>query len=295
MKVGSVAKLRRPLVAVLVTLLTLAGLGSMPSTGSSDRPEPDLERGRLVYETNCAICHGPNGDGRGMARHHFETPPASFQAGKFKFRSTPSGSLPLDSDLFRTITRGVGRTGMVPQAHLDEADRWDVVAYVKGFSRRFERDAPRAPIAIPPPPNRTPELAARGRQIYLDAGCADCHGERGKGDGPSGDRLMDDWGNPARPADLTRLPRKSGPDPEDLYRTIATGMDGTPMPSYADALPPEELWALVAYLWGLPPPSEWENLGKLIDEEIVGFNVEKRHRQPLPPRTPRATRSEPSS
>ncbi|MBI2878630.1 MAG: c-type cytochrome [Candidatus Rokubacteria bacterium] len=265
-------------------LLALLAIGSAGSVIGSALPAPDLERGRLVYETNCAICHGLDGNGRGMARHHFETPPADFRTGKFKFRSTPSGSLPLDADLFRTITQGVGRTGMIPQVHLDEADRRDVDAYIKTLSPRFGREEPQPPIPIPSTPDRTPEFMARGRALYFDAGCADCHGEGGKGDGPSARELTDDWGNPIRPADLTRLPRKSGPKPEDLYRTIGTGLDGTPMPSHADALTPEEIWALVAYLWGLPPKSEWANLGTLVDEEIVGFNVEKRHRQPLPPR-----------
>lgn len=265
-------------------LLALLALGGARGVTGSALPAPDLERGRLVYEANCAICHGLDGDGRGMARHHFETPPASFRAGKFTFRSTPSGSLPLDADLFRTLTQGVGRTGMIPQAHLEEADRWDAVAYIKTLSPRFGREEPQPPIPIPPAPARTPELTARGRTLYVEAGCADCHGASGKGDGPSAPDLTDDWGNPIRPADLTRLPWKSGPKPEDLYRTIGTGLDGTPMPSHADALTPEEIWALVAYLWELPPKSEWANLGTLVDDEIVGFNVEKMHRQPLPPR-----------
>ena len=269
------------MLGAAVALLALVSASGGSGSGSG---APDLERGRLVYEANCAICHGREGDGMGMARHHFETPPAEFRSAKFKFRSTPSGSLPLDSDLFRTLTQGVGRTGMIPQVHLDEADRRDVVAYIKTFSPRFEREEPQPSIPIPPAPDRTPELTARGRALYVEAGCADCHGQGGRGDGPSAPDLTDDWGNPIRPADLTRLPRKSGPKPEDLYRTIATGLDGSPMASHADALTPEEVWALVAYLWELPPKSEWANLGTLIDEEIIGFNVEKVHRQPLPPR-----------
>lgn len=278
-------KYQVPVLGLLVAILGLGSLGSNPAAIPSGPSHPDLQRGREVYEANCAICHGVHGDGQGMARHHFETPPADFQTGKFKFRSTPTGSLPRDPDLFRTITQGVGRTGMIPQIHLDEADRWDVTAYIKTFSLRFERERPKPPIAIPPAPERSPELAALGERLYRDAGCAECHGESAKGDGPKAGGLKDDLGNPIRPADLTRLPRKSGSTPEDLYRTIATGMDGTPMPSYADALTPKQIWATVAYLWGLPPRSEWENLGTLIGEEIVGFNVERRHRQPLPPRT----------
>lgn len=262
-------------------------------TGGSRRAdgEADLVRGREVYEANCAICHGVRGDGKGMAAHHFRTKPQNFRTGRFKFRSTPSGSLPLDKDLFRTITEGVGRTGMIPQIHLDEGDRWAVVSYLKTFSPRFQRERAAPAIAIPPAPNRTPDLETWGRRMYMDAGCSDCHGLEGRGDGPSAGQLRDEWGNPIAPADLIRLPRKSGPTPRDLYRTIATGLDGTPMPSYSDALTPEEMWAVVAYLDGLPPKDEWGNLGKLVDEEIIGFNVERMHRRPLPATTPKGGQS----
>ncbi len=261
-------------------------------TGDSrtSRANSDLDRGREVYEANCAMCHGARGDGNGMASHHFRTRPQDFRAGRFKFRSTPSGSPPLDEDLFRTITQGVGRTGMIPQIHLNEADRWAVVFYLKTFSARFQHEPLAPAISIPPAPNRTPELAARGRQMYMNAGCSDCHGQEGRGDGPSAGQLQDEWGNPILPSDLTRLPRKSGPTPRDLYRTIATGMDGTPMSSYTEALTPEEVWAVVAYLDGLPAKDEWENLGKLVNEEIIGFNVERMHRRPLPPAKPKNSR-----
>lgn len=277
-------------LGLLLGAITLVSLGANSGASRTDPARSDLDRGRVVYEGNCAICHGDRGDGNGMAAHHFRTRPQNFRTGRFKFRSTPSGSLPRDEDLFRTITQGVGRTGMIPQTHLDEADRWDVVAYIKTLSPRFQEERSVPAVATPPAPNRTPKLAARGKQIYMDAGCSDCHGEGGKGDGPSAGRLQDDLGNPIAPADLTRLPWKSGQTPQDLYRTMATGLDGTPMPSYADALTAEEIWAMVAYLHALPPKSEWDNLGKLVDEEVIGFNVERMHRQPLPPRMPKNSR-----
>lgn len=267
-------------------ILLLAGTINLVGFGPSDPAPSENDPGRLVYEVNCAICHGIGGDGKGMAAHHFRTRPANFRTGRFKFRSTPSGSLPLDEDLFRTITQGVGGTGMIPQTHLDEGHRWAVVAYIKTLSPRFQEERSVPGVAIPPAPARTPKLVARGKQIYMDAGCSDCHGEGGKGDGPSAGRLQDDWGNPIAPADLTRLPWKSGQTPQDLYRTIANGLDGTPMPSYANALTPDEMWAVVAHTYGLPPKDEWENLGKLVEEEIIGFNVERMHRRPLLPREP---------
>jgi len=163
------------------------------------------------------------------------------------------------------------RTGMIPQSHLDEADRRAVISYIKTFSARFQTERPRAPIPIPAAPKLTPELAARGRHMYAQAGCMDCHGENAKGDGPAAEKLKDDWEQRILRSDLnlTRLPRRSGPDPADLYRTIATGLDGTPMPSYADALKPEEIWAIVAYLNALPLETEWAGLPEGKGVELV--------------------------
>ena len=273
------------LLGIFVVLL---GVASTDNKAGPPR-SPDLERGLLVYETNCAICHGDRGDGNGMAAHHFRTRPQNFQTGRFKFKSTPSGSMPRDEDLFRTITQGVGRTGMIPQVHLDEADRWAVVSYLKTFSPRYQWDQALPALPIPPAPDRTPELVALGRKLYMDSGCPVCHGEEGRGDGPSSGDLRDEWGSSISPADLTRLPRKSGPTPTDLYRTITTGLDGTPMPSYADALTPEQIWAVVAHVYSLPPKNEWDNLGTLVEEEVIGFNVERMHRRPLPPAKPKGS------
>jgi mono/diheme cytochrome c family protein len=160
---------------------------------------------------------------------------------------------------------------MIPQSHLDEGDRRVVVSYIKTFSPRFQTERPGSPIPIPPAPTPTPQLAARGGQMYVQAGCPDCHGDGGKGDGPSAATLKDEWGNQILPSDLnlTRLPRRSGPTPADLYRTIATGLDGTPMPSYADALPPEEIWAIVAHLDALPLEREWAGLPEGHGAELV--------------------------
>jgi len=158
---------------------------------------------------------------------------------------------------------------MIPQSHLDEADRRAVVSYIKTFSPRFQTQRPGSPIPVPSAPKPTPELAARGRQMYVQAGCPDCHGEGGKGDGPSSAKLKDDWEQQILRSDLnlTRIPRRSGPGPADLYRTIVTGLDGTPMPSYAEALKPEEIWAIAAYLNALPLETEWAGLpeGKGLD------------------------------
>jgi hypothetical protein len=63
--------------------------------------------------------------------------------------------------------------------------------------------------------------------------CWACHGGKGKGDGKSGKTLDDDWGHRILPLDLTSYRYKAGNDPETLYRTFTTGLNGTPMPAYA--------------------------------------------------------------
>jgi len=98
----------------------------------------------------------------------------------------------------------------------------------------------------------TPERLAGGKQLYADAECLACHGERGHGDGPSATTLKDSRELPIAATDLTKPERfKNGAKPADVYRTLVTGLAGTPMPSYADALGPDQVWDLVFYVLSL--------------------------------------------
>jgi len=81
--------------------------------------------------------------------------------------------------------------------------------------------------------------------------CWECHGHTGKGDGEKAPGLKDDFGFPVRPADLTSGQFKSGPAVEDIFRTMSTGLSGTPMPSYRDSLPEQDRWALAYYVVSL--------------------------------------------
>jgi cytochrome c oxidase cbb3-type subunit 2 len=245
-----------PLAAAVVAGV-VAWQGWIPAVGGSSAgpASPEiLGRGRVVYEANCAVCHGVSGDGRGMAAHMFRVQPRDFRQALFKFRSTPSGSLPTDADLFRTVTEGLRWTAMVGRPDLSEADRRAVIAYVKTFSPRFTREPVPSPMSVPPAPARSPDLLAQGLRLYREADCGTCHGEQGRGDGPSAAGMKDDWGWPTPPSDLTWRPLKRGSSAEHTYLTIATGLAGTPMPSYGDALESQEIWALAYYLDSLVPP-----------------------------------------
>ena len=89
--------------------------------------------------------------------------------------------------------------------------------------------------------------AAKGKEKFVQL-CASCHGPEGKGDGPAAAALINIWKNPLTTADLNEAHHKSGDKPTDLYRTIATGLDGTPMTAFSATLKPEEIWSLVAYI-----------------------------------------------
>ena len=210
---------------------------------------PDqVARGKAVYARRCVGCHGTKGDGNGPAATFLDPRPRDFTLGSFKFRTTPSGSLPTDGDLYRTLTRGVRGTAMPTWHELPEKDRLAVIAFIKTFSPRWKEDKPEPAVVIGEPPRATPALLARGKALYAQAKCFECHGEGGKGDGPSAGDLRDDLKFPIRPADFTRGQFKGGGDVRDIYRTMTTGLDGTPMPSFADSMKDDERWAISYYV-----------------------------------------------
>jgi mono/diheme cytochrome c family protein len=52
-----------------------------------------------------------------------------------------------------------------------------------------------------------------------------------------------------RPADFSRQADfKCGQRPGDVFRTLVNGMDGSPMPSFADETTPEQRWDLVQFI-----------------------------------------------
>jgi cytochrome c oxidase cbb3-type subunit 2 len=210
-----------------------------------------LTLGRQVYESRCVGCHGPKGDGNGAAATFLSPKPRDFTSGVFKFRTTPSGSLPTDGDLYRTITRGVRWTAMPTWHELSDKERMAVAGYIKTFSSRFKDETPEPPLLIGDPPKVTAELVARGKDLYVKAKCFQCHGAGGKGDGPSAGELKDLAGFPILPADFTRGQFKGGSNVRDIFRTMTLGLDGTPMPSFADSMSEPERWAISYYVLSL--------------------------------------------
>lgn len=187
---------------------------------------------------------------RGMAPK-----PRRFTAGVFKYRSTPSGFLPTDADLARTIRGGVAGTSMPSFAGLlSQRDVESVIETVKTYSSKWDHAGNHA--AAIPMPARPAWLeedealkrhAAAAAPLFL-AACAPCHGPAGRGNGPAAGTLENDWGEPTPPADLTSPALSCGPGPEDVYRTLVTGLNGTPMPGFLEATTEAQRWDLVAWI-----------------------------------------------
>jgi cytochrome c oxidase cbb3-type subunit 2 len=243
-----------------------AGLALVLAAGAAGQ-DTDLSAGAAVFRDNCAVCHGPTGDGQGMAANHFKSPPRDLTKGRFKFRSTASGQIPTDADLARTITRGVPSTGMVPQDHLTDAELRVVIAFVKSLSPRFAAGPPPRPLTLPAAPTPTVERVGRGARAYVKGECAECHGKGARGDGPSAKDLS------IKPSDLTRRPFKSGPTEADIVRTLMTGLDGTPMPSYHQVLEDDDLWDLAYWLGSIGGPPQ------TTEDERAGWHVVQMHQR----------------
>ena len=194
-------------------------------------------RGRSVYERACAACHGYAGNGKGPAARYLDPRPRDFKLGLYKLRSTPAGMPPTDGDLYRTVSEGIPTTWMPAFGGvLSKQEIHDVVAYIKTFSRVFQNKRAVEPIAIPDDPGSSAQSVEEGRNIYILSGCWTCHGPQGRGDGEAAASLIDASGQRIVPVDYTRGRFKSGHDNRSLYRTILTGFNGTPMPSYAATL-----------------------------------------------------------
>ncbi len=216
---------------------------------TKDAPTGSPHRGKALYRRFCIGCHGVRGDGLGENAAYLDPKPRDFTAGTFKCRSTATGSIPTDADLYRTISRGIHASGMPSWAPLTRQQRLDLISYIKTFSARFREEKPGPAVEIPPEPGRTAESIQRGGQLFQKLNCWSCHGAQGRGNGPSAISLTDSKGYPITPYDFTSASRfKCGETNADLYRVLMTGLDGTPMPSFGDALKPGQIWDLVHYV-----------------------------------------------
>jgi len=219
-----------------------------------------IEKGKVTYFKRCSFCHGLLGDGNGPAAEFLDPRPRDFTVGTFKFRTTASGELPTDENLFRTISRGLPGTAMqafdneIIKNGLTEEERWQVIYFIQTFAQEFSNPDLDPYKKVVKPSSKVPyskESVEKGKAIFEKTKCWECHGKGGKGDGVK-EKRKDDWGFPIRIRNVTQPWKiKAGSEPEDIFMRFSTGINGTPMPSFIDSLKEEERWHLANFIKSL--------------------------------------------
>ena len=230
------------------------------ATGFAEEPvKVDFNRymeGKYVFERNCLVCHGARGDGTGELADKLTPRPRSFREGMFKFRTTPFGTLPTDDDLRRVIKGGLSGTAMGLFNQLSDDEVSSVIEYVKSFSRRWRKaENYGTPMKLAAAPNwlAEPEHIGKGKVLFATH-CATCHGADADGKGAAAASLKDIWNLPAQPSDLRRPHLRCGDRPEDIFRVLATGLNGTPMLSFETTITAEQRWEIIAWIFKIKIP-----------------------------------------
>lgn len=242
------ARKANSIALVLITML----VGPWPVAAQQShigRWTGHADAGKSLYYRYCWGCHGFHGDGNGENAPYLNILPRNFVAATFKCRSTPTGTLPADEDIFNSITRGFVSTNMPSWITLTDQQRADLVAFIKTFSPRWKSEKPGDPIQMPAEPAISLGSIKHGKELFTKLECWKCHGQEGRGDGPAAASLTDNNNQPIHPYDFQSGSRfKCGTTNVDMYKIFMTGLDGTPMPSFADVVKPDDAWDLVHYL-----------------------------------------------
>lgn len=223
------SRLARVLGACLLASLLLIVVSS-----TAWAQEGDITRGSQIFDANCAVCHGSEGQGRVGVNLSNDWPAIDPTA----FTRT-------------VIEQGVSNTPMTPwsQAYggpLNEQEIEDVVAFVASLSGGR---SPMAPTATPMPVTPVPTVPGatgdptQGKVLFAE-NCAMCHGEGGQGRaGASLDKGF------------------ASIDPQQFVRaTVAQGIENTAMPawsqSYGGPLTESEIDDISAFIVSMPSQSQ---------------------------------------
>jgi mono/diheme cytochrome c family protein len=109
----------------------MAGLAAMKAMAAIPNPVPadsaSVSRGRVLFQINCAVCHGPLGLGNGPATKYGVSAPV---IGAHGVADTLT-----DGFIFGMIRNGT--TLMPTYNRIEEPDRWDIVNYVRSLQGKL--------------------------------------------------------------------------------------------------------------------------------------------------------------
>jgi cbb3-type cytochrome c oxidase subunit III len=262
-------------VSVFVAGLALTAVGVLGLARTRVHAQPrrvtgapnDTTRGKIVYDAHCVECHGATGRGDGPAAAMLAPRPRDFASGKYKIRSTETGSVPTDEDLIRSTRQGLAGSAMPAwDKILPDADIADVVQYIKSLSPQFAQTP--AVVKLGTDVASSPQSIVRGSAAYQKLQCGKCHGSDGRGMGAVATEFEDDWRQPLTATDLTEpWTFHGGATSRDVFLRFRTGMMGTPMPSFNEAATDAEMWDLANFVVSLARKPLWA----MNAEEVAAF------------------------
>jgi len=199
-----------------------AELNANPSTTRRKGEHPKLsppqhpERGQDLYRHYCASCHGARGQGDGPGASGLRPRPVNFSERQYTLDRVSA-----------SLWNGVAGTAMPAWRDLSVEDLSDLAQVVRGF------------FAAQPEPSLPQDVLELGAQVY-SAHCAQCHGEKGAGDGSAADQF-------AIPATNFQAQR---PSIAASLRALRNGVEGTPMAPWSSQLSEAELSAAAYFVRG---------------------------------------------
>ena len=125
------------LTGALLMSLALSGCSPGESKKDADKvtvpgsllaSDEAAERGRAIFVSKCALCHGERADGHGVRNKGLSGKPADFTSPAWRRRVTPEY-------VFRVVSEGKRGTSMPAWPTLSDGQRWDVVAYVLSVAK----------------------------------------------------------------------------------------------------------------------------------------------------------------
>ncbi|MFL7807713.1 MAG: quinol:electron acceptor oxidoreductase subunit ActD [Anaerolineae bacterium] len=101
-------------------------IAGQPASEPVPASESSLQRGRILFGIDCALCHGQEGAGDGPLAKYFEPHPADLTAEDVQ-------ELP-DDVLFLVLTQGRGIMPSLAE-NLSPVERWDVINHIHSLAR----------------------------------------------------------------------------------------------------------------------------------------------------------------
>lgn len=179
---------------------------------------PNPTRGEVVYQEQCANCHGVSGKGDGSNSTNLPQAPSPLAGSADAYTKSLVTR-------FENISNGISGSAMPAfDTTLDDRTRWDITAYLYMLNNPLEK-------------------VIVGKEIF-ESLCIDCHGINGEGDGVAAKNL------PLQPPDFTNqsiLPVRSD---HELVQIVTLGSSNV-MPAFDQALSDGDRAAVVSYIRSL--------------------------------------------